>query len=88
MSRRPVFLERRSYRRRRVMDGARLLPVLGAFLFLMPLVWVLSPGRVLRTAGSGIYIFAVWGGLIAVSLLFSRILLRPDEHNPPQERDE
>ncbi|MDF0596152.1 hypothetical protein [Psychromarinibacter halotolerans] len=88
MTRRPVFLERRSYRRRRVMDGARLLPVIGAFLLLMPLVWGVTPGRLLGTAGSGIYLFAVWAGLIVVALVFSRILLRPDEERPPKDRDE
>ncbi len=36
---RPLFLARHGYRRRRIMDAARVLPVLGAFLFFVPLLW-------------------------------------------------
>lgn len=83
MSRRPVFLERRGYRRRRMMDGARLLPVVGAFLWLMPLIWGLAPGREIGTAGGGIYVFVVWAGLIGGAWAFTRALGRPDD---PQRR--
>ena len=38
-----VFLERQSYRRRRLMDVARLLPILGAALFAVPLLWPRAP---------------------------------------------
>ncbi len=82
MSRRPVFLERRGYRRRRVMDAARVLPVVGAFLLLMPLLWAGAHGGVASTAGAGIYVFAVWGGLIGAAGLFARALTRPA---PPEE---
>nr|WP_294614957.1 hypothetical protein [uncultured Roseovarius sp.] len=34
----PVFLARRTYRRRRLADGARLLPVIGTVLFFIPLL--------------------------------------------------
>ena len=34
-----VFLERETYRRRRIMDAARLLPLLGVALFALPLLW-------------------------------------------------
>ncbi|WP_102107148.1 hypothetical protein [Oceaniglobus roseus] len=37
--REPVFLERQTYRRRRLMDAARVLPVLGAVLFMVPMLW-------------------------------------------------
>ncbi|MDF0599586.1 hypothetical protein P1J78_02470 [Psychromarinibacter sp. C21-152] len=84
MSRRPVFLERRGYRRRRMMDGARMLPVLGAFLWLMPLVWALAPERVIGTAGGGIYVFAVWAALIGGAWAFSRALVRPDAPAVPE----
>lgn len=37
--REPLFLARQTYRRRRVADAARLLPVLGgALLFMLPLL--------------------------------------------------
>ncbi|WP_234990482.1 hypothetical protein [Aquimixticola soesokkakensis] len=35
----PVFLARRSYRRRRLIDAARLLPVVAGGLFFVPLIW-------------------------------------------------
>ena len=66
MSRRPVFLEKRSYRHRRMMDALRLLPFLGVALWMMPLLWPM-PGE----TGEGMpmstalrYLFGVWAGLI------------------------
>lgn len=35
----PLFLARADYRRRRLRDAARLLPVVGALLMLLPLLW-------------------------------------------------
>ena len=62
------FLERRSYRRRRMTDGLRLLPVFGLWLFMVPMLW---PGAAASLTGSAvsmssalIYIFAVWFALI------------------------
>lgn len=51
----PLFLKRGSYRKRRLRDAARMLPVLGAFLFAMPLLWAEE-----GTASDGLYLFAVW----------------------------
>lgn len=65
---RPLFLARRSYRRRRMMDAARLLPVLGVVLVLVPLYWQPSPG----TAATGIYLFSIWTGLIVAAFGLSR----------------
>lgn len=67
----PLFLARQAYRRRRMGDAARLLPVLGAVLFLAPLLggW---GGR--TTAGTGLWLFAVWLGLIVAAGLLGRAL--------------
>lgn len=67
----PVFLERQSYRRRRLMDAARLLPILGAALFAVPLLWpsVGAPESV-PTSVAIRYVFGVWAGLIVISVLF------------------
>ena len=62
MARDPVFLERKSYRQRRLMDAVRLLPLLGLALWMVPLMWASSEqtsdpvpiGAALR------YIFGVW----------------------------
>lgn len=75
---RTPFVERRTYRRRRLMDIARLAPLIGALLFLVPLLWPerhLSEGGG-HDAGSSmstamIYIFGVWVGLILFSVAFS-----------------
>ena len=37
---RPLFLERASFRRRRLGDAARVLPVLAAILVLVPVWWM------------------------------------------------
>ncbi len=68
--RRPLFLDPDRYRRRRLMDAARLLPVLGGFLFLLPVLW--QPGTTgHNTAVEGVYLFAVWAGLILLARLFA-----------------
>ena len=71
---RPLFLPRAGYRRRRLRDAARLLPLFGAFLFLLPILWSPATTRGSDTAPDGIYLFAVWAGLIAAAFLLSRHL--------------
>ncbi|WP_099823362.1 hypothetical protein [Oceaniglobus indicus] len=70
----PLFLARATYRRRRLMDAARLLPVVGAVLFLLPMLWFVSGGT--RTAVGGLYLFAIWTGLIVIAAILSRVLVR------------
>ena len=79
----PVFLERRTYRRRRLRDAARLLPVLGVLLLLVPLLWSSGDDAATGTARGFIYVFAVWLGLIVVAGLLSRRLAEPER--PGQE---
>jgi hypothetical protein len=71
-----VFLERESYRRRRLMDAARLLPILGALLFMLPLLWPdPDPGEAtngIAMSSAMIYVFAVWIGLIGAIFLFGK----------------
>lgn len=63
-----VFLERRSYRRRRLMDAIRLLPVVGALLWMLPLFWPAGSENVepVRTSTAISYVFGVWILLIAL----------------------
>ncbi|QFU08088.1 hypothetical protein PARPLA_02609 [Rhodobacteraceae bacterium THAF1] len=70
------FLERAVYRARRVQDAGRLLPVLGAVLFLLPILW--AAGQTGSTVRSGIYLFTAWAALVACSAVLSRILIRTD----------
>ena len=67
----PLFLARASYRRRRLRDAARLLPIVGAFLLLLPVLWT-PDGKIALTSGEMIYFFGVWLFLILVAAAFAR----------------
>lgn len=69
----PLFLERETYRRRRLMDAARLLPIFGGALLLVPMFW----GRGHGSGSAAIYLFLVWLGIILVSGLLARRLSAP-----------
>lgn len=84
----PVFLARRSYRMRRLRDGARLLPVAGTFLLLLPILWQPATTEARDTAFDGIYIFAVWAGLIIVAAILSRALGTGEEAEAPAGRED
>ena len=77
----PVFLQREFYRARRRADAARLLPILGACLFALPLLWRGEGGEV-STSRAMLYLFGVWALLIIAAGLLSRRL------GEPRERDE
>ena len=73
-----LFVERRTYRRRRLKDIARLLPLLGSLLFLVPLMWPnpdpypapdIAAGMPMSEAIT--YMFVVWVLLIAASFGFA-----------------
>ncbi len=71
----PVFLERDTYRRRRIMDAARFLPLLGAVLFAVPLLWPkpgdpAEAGEAVTMSTALFYVFGVWAGLILLAALF------------------
>jgi len=71
-----VFLERRTYRRRRLRDAARLVPLIGAVLLILPLLGQQEAGAQRATTGVGIYVFGVWLGLIVFSAVTARALSR------------
>ena len=77
----PVFLARETYRRRRLADAARLMPVLGSVLFVLPLLWRDDEAS---TATGLIYIFSVWVLLIVLAAILSRRLNR-DEAQEAEE---
>jgi len=84
MARDPVFLERKSYRRRRMMDAVRLLPLLVFALWMVPLMWGLpqESGEVTPIATALRYVFGVWLAMIVAGWALWR-RTRSDE--PPQE---
>lgn len=71
------FLHRRSYRQRRIADAVRMLPVAGLILMMLPLLH--AGGETARTSRVGLYIFAVWVGLMLVALGLSRGLRDPKD---------
>lgn len=60
------------------MDAARLLPVLGLFLMLMPLLWQ-SDGGARSLGGQLVYLFGLWALLILAAYLLSGRLSRADD---------
>lgn len=76
----PLFLERKSYRRRRLMDAARVLPVLGFVLILLPVLWT-HDGQ-MGTAGEALYLFALWLALIVAAAALARPLRAALERDP------
>ncbi len=85
---RPVFLAASSYRQKRIRDAARLLPVVGAILLLIPLLWTPSAedGGV-SSSGALLYAFGVWATLIFSAFLLSRILYSDKEAREEEEGD-
>lgn len=80
----PLFLARAPYRRRRLRDAARLLPILGIFLLLLPLLWT-DADRQNLSASDVIYFFGVWLVLIGLAAGFAPGL-RSGE-GPEEEED-
>lgn len=61
-----MFLERRSYRMRRIMDAVRLWPLVGLALWMVPLLWPLpgDPADPIPMSVALRYLFCVWLVLI------------------------
>ena len=68
----PLFLARQSYRRRRLIDASRHVPLFGAVIMLIPLLWT-EPGSG-SLAVRGLFLFAAWGVLVVVSAGLARLL--------------
>ena len=72
----PVFLARKSYRRRRMTDAARLLPVVGVFLILLPILWQPASTAAPDTGYGVAYLFIVWTLLILAARVISHFAAR------------
>lgn len=75
----PLFLRPASYRQRRRRDAARLLPVVGIFLTMLPVLWAPQDTFSRDTAPDGIYLFVAWAVLIGLAMLISRSLSAPED---------
>ena len=69
-----IFLERRGYRQRRLIDAVRLLPILGMILLALPLLWQAEESQSSFNADALIYVFGVWVLLIACSAFVSAFM--------------
>jgi len=71
----PQFLDLRSYRQKRLIDAARMFPVLAVVALLFPLPFLFAADA---PSANGlplaIYLFTVWLVLIVVALILSRRL--------------
>ncbi len=78
-----MFLEPRSYRRRRLIDTLRILPVCGLVLFLMPLIWPSTPQDGVPLSLRGVYLYGVWFALVILTgVLSARLHAQMHERAP------
>lgn len=73
----PLFLARRSYRFRRLMDAVRLLPFLALAFWMVPLMWSVpgdpsASALAVPTSHAVRYIFGVWLGMILLGFVLWR----------------
>lgn len=78
----PVFLERQSYRRRRLIDLIRMLPLIGALLWAVPLLWPSGADSTMATSKAIIYLFAVWLGMVLLGAILARLLQKAEDQDP------
>lgn len=71
-----VFLEPQPYRRRRLIDAARLLPVFGVALLVVPPA--LLPVRSASSSALLIYLVLVWAALVVAAALVARYMRASD----------
>ena len=83
---RVAFLERSSYRQRRMRDAARMLPVLAVVLMLLPLMWPRETAEQSATSAGIIYLFSLWLVLIALAFILGRVLKFSDGAADQPER--
>ena len=81
---RPAFLRESSYRRRRLSDALRLMPVVAVILFLLPVLWSHGDAGA-RTSVATIYVFAAWIALIALGAVLTRAIGRGGDPDEPAE---
>ena len=83
----PLFLAKSVYRRRRLNDAARLLPVFGALLIFLPVLWAPADGAKAATTTGGLYLFGIWLALIGAAALLAPGLRRNAEAGTGRRAD-
>jgi hypothetical protein len=78
-------MSERAFRSSKAADAAVVLPVFGVFLLMPPLISLFAaPAAILGVPLIVLYLFAVWGGLIACAALLAR-RLNPAAAQPQAE---
>lgn len=67
-----VFLERQTYRRRRLIDLIKILPLIGLALWLVPLLWSTEGEDQVTSAAAMIYVFVIWLVLVVMKFIAAR----------------
>jgi hypothetical protein len=80
----PRFVAPDAYRRRRLVDAARILPFAALILMLLPMAWQPAGSEGRDTAGDTVYLFALWSALIAAAAALAPALGRL----PPEAADD
>ncbi|WP_333714280.1 hypothetical protein [Yoonia sp.] len=68
----PIFLQRASYRQRRLRDAARLMPFVGMVLWAIPLSWQTAEDGSEEGTSGLLYVFGVWVLLILLTAFLAR----------------
>lgn len=71
VSEQKLFVEPRNYRARRMVDGLRILPIVGIFLIAMPLFWGGSETPI-KSSNVMLFVFGVWAILILTNCITTR----------------
>ena len=71
VSEQKLFVEPRNYRARRMVDGLRILPIVGIFLIAMPLFWGGSETPI-KSSNVMLFVFGVWAILILTNFIMTR----------------
>ena len=71
VSEQKLFVEPRNYRARRMVDGLRILPIVGIFLIAMPLFWGGSETPI-KSSNVMLFVFGVWAILILTNCIMTR----------------
>ncbi len=66
--------DRRGQIVRKTRDLAAILPLLGIIFFATPLISAITGGEESELPNAVFYIFAIWGCLIALAFILSRLL--------------
>ena len=70
-----VFLPKKTYRNRRLIDVAKIVPFIALFFALMPIMWG-NDGALANVSKSFVYFFGIWLGLILFQYGLTRVLGR------------